>query len=257
MALLIVLGLLCVPSALCGFSTSTSFSGGFIQQNSQKTWCYYPSAGLTTALSCGEDYSSILAVHLKQQIAIGYYSPDGTRYGGAEWAVPLTNPGKIYLCASGRVGDGSYQTFCGEPVTADNSIPGASGDCLVAKAQDAVSDGCYVPSQAAASPPASPTIATIPSPSPDPSHILSGTTYSSTTASPASSSSTTTSNPLVSPSTSTNPGGGSNGRDGLGIGDRLGIVFGIISALSLLFGIFKWWRKHSRRNRHPIRPGMN
>jgi hypothetical protein len=131
------------------FSLRTSFDGGYVQQNAGGTWCYYPLAGLTRAVSCGGDYTFVLGVHINNTISIGYYQPDGTRSGGPEWPVPAERPGLVYLCASGRAGDGTYQTWCG-PESADNVI-GASfgrvGGCIVAIAQKAVTDGCYVPGE--------------------------------------------------------------------------------------------------------------
>lgn len=128
------------------FSLPSSCADGYVQQNHNHTWCYYPVAGATRAVSCGGDYTFILGVHLNQTTSIGYYQPDGTRWGGAEWVVPPTNPGQIYLCASGRAGDGTYQTFCATPITADNSIP-QYPSCVVANAQSVVTDRCYDPGQ--------------------------------------------------------------------------------------------------------------
>ncbi|KAH8798029.1 hypothetical protein DL96DRAFT_1639723 [Flagelloscypha sp. PMI_526] len=139
--------LYCVHLAGAAFSLPSSFYAGYVQQDNNKTWCYYPVAGITRAVNCGGDYTFILGVHLNTTTSLGYYQPDGTRSGGAEWTVPVTNPGLIFLCGSGRAGDGTYQTFCGTPVTADNAIPGFSGDCVVAIAQTTVTDGCYMPGQ--------------------------------------------------------------------------------------------------------------
>jgi hypothetical protein len=125
------------------FSLNTVISNcGFIQQNVDRTWCYYPVAGATRAVACGGDYTRTLAVHLNQTVSIGYYRPDGSRPGGSDWPVPPTNPGLIFVCASGRVQDGTYQTACAI-VTSDNSFPYPG--CLVAIAQSVVTDGCYEP----------------------------------------------------------------------------------------------------------------
>ena len=88
-------------------------------------------------------------VHLNTTTSIGYYGPDNTRYGGAEWSVPQVNPGRVTLCVSGRAGDGTYQTAC-MFVTADNTLP-IPGGCWIAVAQKTVTDGCYIPGQLAAS----------------------------------------------------------------------------------------------------------
>jgi hypothetical protein len=152
-ALALFVELLCTRHAFGGFSQRTSFDGGYIQQNGEGTWCYYPLAGITEVLSCPAEYTPALDAHLEQTVAIGYYQPDGTRSGGAEWPVLAENPGLIFLCASGRVGSGTYQTWCG-PVTADNTIGdnfGGVGECVVARAQNTVTDGCYVSSPSTSS----------------------------------------------------------------------------------------------------------
>jgi hypothetical protein len=237
MTLRLFSGLLSVHHALGAFSTPTSFDAGNIQQKDPSTWCYYPAADQTRALSCGGDYPPVLAAHLKQDISIGYYAPDGTRHGGAEWPVPSMGAGQIFLCGSGRVGDGTYQTFCGAPVTADNSIPGpfgrTTGDCLVATAQSTVSDGCYVPVQAAVLPPSTSQIAAtttvVESTSP--------TTDGTTTQPPMSSTKTATNSTS---SLTSGAGGNSSGGMTLSHSDIIAIVFGVISGLSFLFGVWKW-----------------
>ena len=129
------------------FTLSTSYGENTVQQNAQKTWCYYPAAGQTRDTSCAGDFTLVSRVHLNTTISIGYYAPDNTRYGGAEWPVPLTNPGKVTLCVSGRAQDGTYQTAC-MFVNADNSLPIGSG-CWIAVAQSTVTDRCYEPGQPA------------------------------------------------------------------------------------------------------------
>jgi hypothetical protein len=131
------------------YRTSAAFSlnamipyYGYIQQNPDRTWCYYPVARVTSAVTCGPDYTRTLAVHLNQTVSIGYYRPDGSRAGGPEWPLPPTNPVLIFACVSGRAQDGTYQTAC-TVVTADNSFP--SPGCAVAIAQSVVTDGCYEP----------------------------------------------------------------------------------------------------------------
>jgi len=137
----------CIHMITAAFTLSTSYLENTVQQNAQKTWCYYPAADQTRDTSCAGDFTLVSRVHLNTTISIGYYAPDNTRYGGAEWSVPLTNPGKVTLCVSGRVQDGTYQTAC-MFVSADNSLP-IDGGCWIAVAQSTVTDGCYEPGQPA------------------------------------------------------------------------------------------------------------
>jgi len=137
----------CIHFVNAAFTLPTSYLDNVVQQNAQKTWCYYPAVGQTRAVSCAGDFTMVSLVHLNTTISIGYYAPDNTRYGGAEWSVPLVNPGRVTLCVSGRAQDGTYQTAC-VFVTADNSLPLENFDsCWVAVAQTKVTDGCYVSGQ--------------------------------------------------------------------------------------------------------------
>jgi len=129
------------------FTLPTAFQQDVVEQNGNKTWCYYPTVGGTRAVSCTGDFTTVSLVHLNTTISIGYYGPDNTRYGGAEWSVPQVNPGRVTLCVSGQAGDRTYQTAC-TFVSADNSLPLATG-CLIAIGQNAVTDGCYIPGQLA------------------------------------------------------------------------------------------------------------
>jgi len=117
-----------------------------VQQNAQKTWCFYPTASdAATGVSCAGDFAMVSQVHLNTTTSIGYYAPDNSRLGGAEWAIPAANAGRVTLCVSGRGEDGTYLTAC-MFVTQDNSLPMSSG-CEIAIAQENVTDGCYVPGQ--------------------------------------------------------------------------------------------------------------
>lgn len=118
-----------------------------VRQNAHGTWCYYPAAGWATAVSCTGDFMLVSRAHLNTTTSIGYYAPDNTRYGGAEWAVPLVNAGRVTLCVSGRAQDGTYQSAC-MFVTDDNYLPVRTG-CVIAIAQRNVTDGCYEPEQTA------------------------------------------------------------------------------------------------------------
>jgi hypothetical protein len=127
------------------FTLNTSYYNNVVQQNAQKTWCFYPAVGEATAVSCAGDFAGVSLVHLNATTSIGYYAPDNSRLGGAEWAIPAANAGRVTLCVSGRAGDGTYLTAC-TFVTQDNSLPLGSG-CLIAIGQETVTDGCYVPGQ--------------------------------------------------------------------------------------------------------------
>ena len=232
--------LLLVQITLGAFTIPTSYVENTVQQNAQHTWCYYPAAGETRDISCTANFESVLLVHLNTTTAIGYYAPDNTRYGGADWPVPLTNPGKVTLCVSGRAQDGTYQTAC-MFVSADNSLP-IDGGCWVAIAQNTVTDGCYVPLQLAVPSPSSlpPTQTTTSSPEAPPSPTLTSTnTVFPTTQ--------TTSITPTSPTPS--PTGSSQSNGGLSTSDKIAVAFGVISALGVLGVWLRWWwtRKKPRR----------
>ena len=143
--------LLPVRISLAAFTQSVSSGWGEVQQDVNGTWCYYPFASQTNATSCDGDFNDVLNVHLNTTTSIGYYGyheSDLTRFGGADWPVPLTDTGIVTLCLSGMAVDASYQSAC-TYVTADNYI---GAGCLVAVAQQTVTDGCYPPFQAAALP---------------------------------------------------------------------------------------------------------
>ena len=141
-----------------------------IQQNSAGTWCYYPATKNVHNIACSgvrndqrTEFTSVLNAHLNQTISIGYYALDDSRLGGAEWVL-ATTAGPVRICVSGRAGDGTYETRCGN-VEADNSLGTDSGHiCRLSIGQTAVTDGCYEPGQKPVSPGASPAI--MPSSSP-------------------------------------------------------------------------------------------
>ncbi|KIM83156.1 hypothetical protein PILCRDRAFT_23560, partial [Piloderma croceum F 1598] len=137
-------------TTLAAFTVPTSYNENTVQTDAAGTWCYYPQSGQTTSTTCGGNFDGILGVHLNTTVSIGYYAPDNTRYGGAQWAVPVTNPGVVTLCVSGRAEDETYQTAC-MFVTADNSLPLYGSACLAAVAQTTVTDGCYVPTSTSTS----------------------------------------------------------------------------------------------------------
>jgi hypothetical protein len=231
------------------FTRPTSIANNYIQQNEQGTWCYYPGAGQTSSVSCPGEYPPVLAAHLAQTISIGYYAPDGARLGGAEWPVPQTDPGKIFLCASGQVGDGTYQTLCTSPVTADNSIPG--GGCFVVVAQTSVSDGCYVPLQAIETP-RSPTSSVATPTRTTRTSTITTTVHPPETPSPSDATTLPwTSTWTVTTTTSSLPPpipqpAGSRSRNNLSTSDTIGIVFGLISALGVIWGGILKYRKYRR-----------
>lgn len=183
--LLLFVRVLLLRVALAAFTRPTSYGVNTVER-SKNTWCYFPAAGETTSTSCGGNFHQILYVHLNTTVSIGYYGPDNTRYGGAEWSVPVDIAGKVTLCVSGRAQDQTYQTAC-MFVTADNSLP-LSGGCWVDVAQTSVSDGCYVPEQLRQT----------------------------------------------------------NGKSGLSLSDTLAIVFGVISSLGVIVGIWWIWHRWSK-----------
>ena len=136
----------CVHLANAAFTLPTTYSNNVIEETSNKTWCYYPAAGETRDVSCTSDFTEVSLVYLNTTISIGYYAPDNTCLGGADWSVPQVNPGRVTLCVSGQVEDGTYQTTC-VFITVDNSLPLGSGGCWIAIAQNKVTDGCYVPGE--------------------------------------------------------------------------------------------------------------
>lgn len=152
--LIFFLALLAVPSH-CAFTlpTTVPYAKDAVQQNTAGTWCFYPATKNVHNLACSgvrsdqrTEFTSVLNAHLNQTISIGYYALDDSRLGGAEWVL-TTTAGPVRICLSGRAGDGTYETRCGN-VDADNSLGNDSGRiCRLAVGQTAVKDGCYEPGQ--------------------------------------------------------------------------------------------------------------
>jgi hypothetical protein len=236
--------LLLLRITLAAFNSPTTYVVDTVQQNSKGVWCYYPQSGETRSTSCGGDFNAVLGVHLKTTVSIGYYGPDNTRYGGAEWSVPVDNTGKVTLCVSGRAGDGTYQTAC-MFVTADNSLP-ISGGCLAAVAQTTVTDGCYVPDQQATPPsslpPPPPTSTTTSSTETPLTSSQSSTTSSQSSTTPyrvSSTKYTTSSTSATTTSIVPTAISQSNGKRGLSTSDIIAIVFGVITTVGVIVAIWQ------------------
>ncbi|TFK21495.1 hypothetical protein FA15DRAFT_578233, partial [Coprinopsis marcescibilis] len=130
------------------FTMTVQQSGDFIQQNGEGRYCYYPRAITATSVQADcvgtrAELSSVMQVQLRTTTtSINYFNAGLDRLGGPEWPVDDT-AGKIYLCATGRGGDGSYQTIC-SVIRRDNDISDSPA-CKVEASQAVVNDGCYTP----------------------------------------------------------------------------------------------------------------
>lgn len=134
-----------VHTALSAFTKTIQSGRDYVEPNSAGTWCYYPAAKSNLDVACvgkQAEFVSVMAAHLAQGVSISYYGANNQRLGGAEYPVKTT-AGKVYLCLSGRAGDGTYKTEC-ELSTLDNRFGGLSR-CALAVSQETVTDGCYVP----------------------------------------------------------------------------------------------------------------
>jgi hypothetical protein len=230
---LITLPVLHIDLAFGAYSLPVSWDNNYVEQNSAHTWCYFPAAGQTLALSCAGDFDAVLAVHISQTVSIGYYAADNTRLGGPEWSVQTT-AGKVNLCLSGQAGDGTYQTMC-TGVVADNTL-GAGAYCQVAKAQDKVTDGCYTPAALAALPTSTSVLSTpIQTTSPVTSELSPLPPLSATPITTP-----TTPTTLTSPSTS----GNSSGNN---VTKLLETIIPLIVAILALITALIEWRRHRRR----------
>lgn len=132
-------------TALSAFTKAIKSGKDYVEPNSAGTWCYYPAAKSKLDVACvgkQAEFVSVMGAHLAQGVSIGYYGANNQRLGGAEYPVKTTS-GKVYLCLSGRAGDGTYKTEC-ELSTLDNRF-GGSSRCAFAVSQTTVTDGCYVP----------------------------------------------------------------------------------------------------------------
>ncbi|KIK01752.1 hypothetical protein K443DRAFT_550687 [Laccaria amethystina LaAM-08-1] len=135
---------------LSAFTETTKSGKDYVEPNSAGTWCYYPAAKSNLDVACvgkQAEFLSVMDAHLAQGVSISYYGANNQRLGGAEYPVKTTS-GKVYLCLSGRAGDGTYKTEC-ELSTLDNRF-GGSSPCALAVSQKTVTDGCYVPGGASA-----------------------------------------------------------------------------------------------------------
>ena len=138
--------------ANAGFTAPTCGNGlNCIQKNSQGRWCYIPdpstSGGTVDCPGTANktpDMTAFIAVHIKQGLSIAYYNAvDNTRLGDANYTIPA-GLGKVVLCASG-VSAENFQTQCLTTQQDNDLWPYLGSECIVAMAQDFVSDGCYVP----------------------------------------------------------------------------------------------------------------
>jgi len=141
-------------TALSAFTKTTKTGNDYVELNSAGTWCYYPAANSNLDVACvgkEAEFVSVMDAHLAQGVSISYYGANNQRLGGAEYPVKTTS-GKVYLCLSGRAGDGTYKTECALS-TLDNRF-GGSSQCALAVSQKTVTDGCYVPGDPASTKPA-------------------------------------------------------------------------------------------------------
>jgi len=85
-----------------------------------------------------------MTAHLAQGQTIAYYGPDGTFLGGVDYPFPAT-AGYTFLCISGALNIGVYQTTCTLP-GGDNAVMSANPFCSLNLSMTHVDDGCYDPS---------------------------------------------------------------------------------------------------------------
>jgi len=131
--------------ARSAFTKTTRSGNDYVEPNTAGTWCYYPSTNSNIDVACvgtKAGLAPVIDAHISQGVSISYYGADKQRLGGAEYPVKTT-AGKVYLCLSGRAGDGTYKTEC-EVSTVDNRF-GVVSRCALAVSQKTVTDGCYVP----------------------------------------------------------------------------------------------------------------
>ena len=140
-----LVALFCTQAAFSAFTIPISEYRGSLEQNSKGTWCWFPRY-TENDLSCRgglASYNAVLEAHINQTTSIGYYNVNLERLGGPEWRIPASYVGVIFICLSGKKGDGILNTLCGG-AHEDNQLP--SGGCEVALGQTTVVDGCYDPS---------------------------------------------------------------------------------------------------------------
>ncbi|KAG8757116.1 hypothetical protein FRC14_002378 [Serendipita sp. 396] len=85
-----------------------------------------------------------MAVHIASARSIGYYDKQTLKFVG-DWSWTVIR--SVYLCVSGQLTDGTYQSWCSS--TSSNNDFGYGG-CVVAIGQPYVADGCYTPDTSAA-----------------------------------------------------------------------------------------------------------
>ncbi|KAF9041463.1 hypothetical protein BJ165DRAFT_1320693, partial [Panaeolus papilionaceus] len=129
------------------FNTPVQRGQDWVEKNNAGTWCYYPEALNPNRIDIAcvgtkADVAGVMQVHLNTTTSINYFSSSFERYGGADWPVDNTL-GRIFICLTGRGGDGSYLTTC-SIIRTDNNYAGATA-CKIEASQNAVSDGCYEP----------------------------------------------------------------------------------------------------------------
>ena len=114
-----------------------------LPQGNNSRFCYYPAqAGTLGSCNMFPSFIPPMKAHLSQGLTIAYYGPDGTFYGGVDYPYPADG-GLTYLCISGAVGNGLFQTTCSLP-GGDNAVIGNSGVCTIGLPMTHVDDGCYV-----------------------------------------------------------------------------------------------------------------
>lgn len=231
--------LLLVRVNLAAFNLPTGYYANTVQKNAAGTWCYFPAAGVTRSTTCGGDFNAILGVHLGTKVAIGYYAPDNTRLGGPEWSVPVDNAGKVTLCVSGLAQDTTYQTACSlQQIIPYLLVP-------VVWWLWHKTDGCYPPQRAVVKgssstsiPPSTTTSSSTEAQLPTSSlPALSSSTSSSAHRSTASiPSATTTAAPTATSQT--------DGKKGLNTSDEIAIIFGVITTVVGIWGVWVALRKY-------------
>jgi len=247
------------------FTQTSCWLSNCIRQNSQGRWCYAPSPQSTSNVACSREFScdrsmsAVMAFHLKQGLSIAYYSGvDNVLLGGADFPFPASG-GFIMLCASGKAGDGNFQTLC-QRVHQDNDIYGVPGDpwCLVSLDQDFVLDGCYVPRSGVVSlnSASSSNSQTISSSLQTTSPIASTMTLGATVTTPIVVNGTIQTIVIVNNNTNTNTNTNNSGSDPSG-NPVLPTVLSVLGTILIVICLGAWWRrKHLRLQQQVLNPLM-
>ncbi|KIM23324.1 hypothetical protein M408DRAFT_58812, partial [Serendipita vermifera MAFF 305830] len=135
--------LLCVAGALASFTTLTCTSSNeCITPDKDGAFCYRPNQSRRAredSVCRSGSWQNVMAVHIASSTSIGYYEKSTlTRLGDHTYHVIR----QVYVCASGQLTDGTYQSVCGY-ASEDNKAMYPS--CALAIGQPYVEDGCYVP----------------------------------------------------------------------------------------------------------------